>query len=651
MSESQRLTRRQFFFGANPLLLSPAGAGDERKVIVDRASVSTTQQVATVPTVLDLTGNTDGSIAAFLVLGYNVPGDGGGGFFRRVAAPGNSSVVIRDRQKPTPGMWALETFGSPLSARNFGARGNGTSDDTDALKNWLRALYVEKKRGLLPSGRYRVREGELVWRGGQNHQAGPWIETEPDATLVAAGAHDAPILQIWNDVPFQHHTGGFIGPLRFEDRPRNGVENRHGLVLSGVQNMRFAFLKGVNLNGDLVHIPKRENNGNPDPYHVAFCVFEGIESVLGKGWTFHNNNGVGFVLCRIESLRNTSGQKGAYRGAGAEIRIERVSVGSCRGWAIDLYRELGGTIQRFEIGLGELDGPEYGIRINGLSLATIDKVRFVHRRPLDGKSMLYHPRTALSLGLQHSASETNRYSATRQVRIDVTHRIEGYVDARKDQLGTFLTANHDRNVRDVSVRHAFDDNNRPPLGIVDEDLYSDVDPEAGISIRDRERVVHDSYPRPDTVAAGAAGLVIKTNGYGMPASKLIWGREIYGGPNIPRHAYKAYSPRTGEYMVPTSGLYRVRAQINLVGLQARSRVRMAVVISRAVNNGVTHHPVAESSNYAVGVGIQTYEVSCERWFARGDIIWISADQNSGAEIKVSASASNVFEVSAASFNR
>lgn len=90
------------------------------------------------------------------VTGYTNQGDGGGGFYWANAADttstdnGGTIIVASDAMR-----WYLEVPGA-ISAKQFGATGNNTTDDTTAINNWITYILASGKTGYLPVGTYLI---------------------------------------------------------------------------------------------------------------------------------------------------------------------------------------------------------------------------------------------------------------------------------------------------------------------------------------------------------------------------------------------------------------------------------------------------------------------------------------------------------------
>lgn len=87
------------------------------------------------------------SLQTIVLLGQFSPGDGGGGVFvRRFAEPGHLAKL-----RTADGQWweSVEDEPTPLA---FGARWDGSSDDTDAINDWAAYLRTSRKAGRMPPG-------------------------------------------------------------------------------------------------------------------------------------------------------------------------------------------------------------------------------------------------------------------------------------------------------------------------------------------------------------------------------------------------------------------------------------------------------------------------------------------------------------------
>src|SRR4051794_11249020 len=95
----------------------------------------------------------DGERTTVFLLGYHAPGDGGGGLFLRdasSAARDDGGTVVA---AAGGGRW-IRVEAGPLSAKWFGARGDGRADDAPAIQRAIDA--ADGRTVWLPAGTYRI---------------------------------------------------------------------------------------------------------------------------------------------------------------------------------------------------------------------------------------------------------------------------------------------------------------------------------------------------------------------------------------------------------------------------------------------------------------------------------------------------------------
>ena len=109
------------------------------------------QKLAIVPTIAALRALASGAAAVY-VQGYYAPSDGGGGVYSHSATAGtdNGGTVIVSAN----GTYRLDRRGGPLSVKQFGAKGDGTTDDSGAINAALAALAAPGGVIYFPSGKY-----------------------------------------------------------------------------------------------------------------------------------------------------------------------------------------------------------------------------------------------------------------------------------------------------------------------------------------------------------------------------------------------------------------------------------------------------------------------------------------------------------------
>lgn len=512
--------------------------------------------------------------------------------------------------------------GALLTAREFGAVGDGVADDTDALAALLAAMQRQGRPGLLGGNgavtRYAVRTGTLDWTFANDAAvpapglAGPTLFTAGRVILVArAGGPDGPFLSIRNDPRrggrFVH--GGYLGPLSFEDRTRDRAPARHGLQLCGVEAMVFGALMSEHLQGDLVHIAPRGDLLTGDGWHVSHCTFEALTTWNTQGWTL-NNDGLSqfFNFNQIGMLWNIGGGKGLWRGPGAANWCRGASAGHSRGWAVD-WTANQGNVQLNVIEQLELDGPEFGVRVNGVNGFRLPAIRVVHRYREEGgqrdDAASAWPRVAISLGGRTGQSTTDG-------RIAAFHYLKtGITAATAPRLGLLVDLNGDDNVERVSVENGI----VPVLSgyaYPEERLIGNLSPNA-----DDVDVRFNGEPYARSVGVNA--LIARAQSGRLPAGgagKLALGLvQVDQGANFDRGA--------SEYRVPARGLYRLAAQV-LIDARRGEAVRIALQLNGSA--------LIRETRAVAGGGLESFRVECVYPLDRGDRIAMLAASDAGAAL-------------------
>jgi len=353
-----------------------------------------------------------------------------------------------------------------------GARGDGSADDTGPLAAMLAEMQSRNVPGFL-NGRYLVREGALKWLlSGKEHAPGPVLFTMPGTTLIGAGVADAPLLTVKSLTPWRYVTGGSIGPLTFKGTLGKIAPQQHGLMLAGVQHMQFGRLHGNFIGGDVVHAENvTTDNFGGDQCHVFGCSFDCIESERCGGWALNNDTpNQTFNGNRIGVLRAVLSGKGGWRGSGAGNICRVISIGMCRGWALD-FRVNHGAPARTLIIAAEIDSPEYGVRVSGNLLLKILGMRINHRfreAPGTENEVKAWPKTAIQLGESDADRKLpGMASLVMNASIDVTHRLGPHArPLTPDTMGTLLDLSNDDGVCDVFVKMQIMDGHFPRLPIV-----------------------------------------------------------------------------------------------------------------------------------------------------------------------------------------
>ena len=503
---------------------------------------------------------------------------------------------------------------------DFGAVGDGVTDDTAALKAFFDHCILTGQSGYISAGTYMIQLGQLAFDNGFTDTIWPVIKTDGYfATKFKAISNiDAPFISITNGTatgPVDNvWRGGELGSLRFVPASGStaGLTNMHGLLLQGVVNCNFGYMRADDLGGSTIHIKRALFGGvNPDPHNVSGCSFEGVEGNRNQGATFYNDNFVGFTGCTIGYLRAIENVNGAFFGMGAANRIDVISAGSCGGWAIgDQPVATGGASTRFSLGRAEFDDMQYGIDTSICSSSDFGIVRFVHRYnfgPLN-PSGGYWPRTALKIG--------NPARAATGMRFSVIDRIEA--GGAKPDLGVFADfTNASGNLSDTHIDRQVLDN--AGFGIDNADLFANFNRNSAVRYRNIRTPIIDTieYQGGYVRSRNSGTVAIPNGGFASGSNWVAYDTQVDGNTTL-------FDNATYEYTVPGDGVYRISAALNLT-LSTGNRVRMAIY-----RNGTSI--LFSRYGYAVTANAECYTVEGTAYLNAGDTIKINADQNSGAPV-------------------
>lgn len=432
---------------------------------------------------------------------HTTEGDGGHGKFRGVtgAAPGhyvdNGGTIIVPTSGDGSAAW-LRDYSGAVNVRWFGAVGDGVTNDTVPMLAFFTAA-IASGGGHITAGIYLINEGVLKFDAAFTNKAWPVITTDgfKNVVFLASNTGNTPILEITNGTAtstiFGGWQGGFLGGITFRDTSGAVAADRHGIVLQGLQKVDFGYMGFDRLRGDGFHIRSAMYGGtNPDPYHVAFCKFDGLDADQCVGIGFNNDNNVGLTHAHIGWLRVTNGLGGGFRGLGTSTTIDKISMGGMTGWAIDDGNAQ--SLSRFKIGTAELDGCEYGIRINNAFQIDLGSIRFVHRYNVVGG--VYWPKIALSFCYTASPSVKDVYGL-------INHRIEA--GGIKANVGVFTELNSaGGNVNNVSLQYQFADN--AGFGFVKTDYYSNLSANSNVKISILGATIVDQSVIPGFIATASS---------------------------------------------------------------------------------------------------------------------------------------------------
>ena len=503
----------------------------------------------------------------------------------------------------------------------------GDGDDTDAFAWMLEQMRSKGRPGLIigtstPEGRrLTIREGQLVWSftNTVNLSAdvpGPEIQTYGKVVLVAAGAADAPLLAIHNDKANSVHSdntltsrfisGGFVGPLHFEDANSDDPTGRHAIEIVGVLHMRFGEMTSKLFNNDIFHIPNPplSDGLTNDAWQVHNCVFEGItyhNATNRTGYAFNNRLvSQGFNYSTILNIWALYCE-GAFKGVGAGNSIQKISAGWTSGLAVDLTCSLGST-QFCEIGNMEIDAPREGVRIGGLTNANIGKFRIIYRNGDQWGSLgipagvtwpekpIYFTDDADGVGGQ----------ITNNVTGEVTHRFN---DINQAQLpATIVDYGGVSTHSAVALEHRHQAEFEVPLPLFVANLNIGT---RAITIIVNDKVIEDTKDNGLVIArlsSGAGGVVYS------PASPLLFD-------NVQVDRGEDYDPLTGVWTCPASGDYRLHIQL-LCEPDADDLVRVGFFLN---GGGNPFREMVSTAPAGMGVGkIYPVSLNIAYPFIRGD---------------------------------
>ena len=225
-----------------------------------------------------------------------------------------------------------------LDVRRHGARGDGRSDDTQALQRTIDALPAEGGTVVVPAGSYLIDALRSV-----HLRSAMRLELDPDARLVAMpnAVERAYVLSAFGVSDLDIVGGQIIGE---RDRHRgDSGEWGHGLAIRGCKRVHVQGLKVSRCWGDGISVGAERRKGVPQP----------STDVVLAGVSCQGNRRQGLTIGRAQRVRvldsaflDTSGTAPACgidiepdtTGGARDIRIERCLVKGNRGGGIELQR-------------------------------------------------------------------------------------------------------------------------------------------------------------------------------------------------------------------------------------------------------------------------------------------------------------------------
>jgi len=517
---------------------------------------------------------------------------------------------------------------APFIPGMFGAKGDGITNDTEAIQALFDAMQEEGHPGLITQ-QHVITECVLnCQQEGPVDVPGPILFTAGNAEFIAAGINNAPIWSIYNNTPNQFVRGGFVGPLIFRDNTNHVADDRHGLYLSGVQDIHFGPIYGENIKGSLIYIPHRATDldGNPvtsggigDYHHVFNCYFEMLEYNNGNNYCILNE-GENQLLngCFFQIVRAIFG-KGLWHGATGAGNV--LFIADCIGASEVALNFINnnGTCYRMLMVAAELDSPREGIRVSGLIGFDFGNIRMNHRRSdgLDAGGNYWIPPGETWPVKGITFGDTG--GTVNEGRMNILHRLSPEID-NISKLSTLVDFSNYPNVINIDINQTTLDG--VGIGITDAHHYTNVSPSSyGLVAKNNSRTILDTSPWQGTQVK-YTGLV-NNAGYATLVSQIIYNVASIGPHEVANYA-------NGFYTVPYDARYQIMADLRLTGLAVGTLLRIAIMETRA---GLIRY-VKEFITTVSNINANTYDISCVEYLLKGDLIWVSAATNAGAPVAV-----------------
>ncbi len=566
---------------------------------------------------------------------------------------------------------------------DFGAVGDSTyvggtftagANDTAAMLAFFNHCIDTGCEGFIPPGGYYVDWGALAFDNGNVDTPWPIIRTAGHENVVffGRGEADEPMISISNGttavVNDQVWHGGELGGFTVQNVDFDGTcTNRHALSLSGLQQVRFGVIQGLDLQGSTLFLPFKVVGGtNPDPYHVYDCDFQGVVGFRNLQFVVENRNFHGLVGNRFggvraanagyaaladydagppeefphlpedhsgtEAERRDAPRVGCWYGFGSTNFVDTITVGTSRGWALHDGSDVecvAGVPTGFHVGAAELDDPEFGIFLGRAKFCTFRQFRFIHRKPSGGSGALlafrgnaYWPRVAVQFN--DGFNDPPVGPDGRYCRLQIEHRIDGPAGSKSD-LGAFTDFNSYPSYP-IATRLELSMQDNMSYGIVAGDLYSNLHPELEVRIELAGKPIYDLLPR--SLAAAS----YTSSPFSVPASGYTTAGSILDFSNERFDLGDEYSGAAKGWTAPGSGYAQFTISLPL-NLAAGTRVRLGVLSEIAAS---TYQMTgAHRTLYQAAAGVQHHTLTQIIPVNKGYTYYAIADQNSGSAVNVS----------------
>lgn len=209
---------------------------------------------------------------------------------------------------------------APLNVQDFGAKGNGITDDSAALQA---AIDIARGRPILiPSGRYLLKKPlKYLTRGDA-----PGLKIQGQGMMVSILIPDFD-----NDSVFsidgsgtanQFQYGGYIRELSIQSQPSRNHRNVTGISLTSNWYFSIEKVEIRNLSGDGIRIAEQEDiSKNPDDYATIYLQILQSRIVFNQGWGIKMDARLGASATRITYSQIIQNRGGGIMGGGHQLYV------------------------------------------------------------------------------------------------------------------------------------------------------------------------------------------------------------------------------------------------------------------------------------------------------------------------------------------
>lgn len=515
-----------------------------------------------------------------------------------------------------------------VSVKDFGAVGDGTTNDSAALLAFYNYCISSGLSGHILAGTYKVTPGVLIFDNNFTDKTWPVITTDGPQAVVfnidTASTVDSAVL-CWRNgtatgAAGKYWRGGYHGGLTIKDTRAGTYLNTHGIKITGTWGLEFGQVFADGLQGAVVHVPQNlYASTNPDPYASSLTKFDVIKA-NNCGYAIWNENWLGMDSWTVNAIYATNGKLGVVQGIGGGCSIGILAAGSCLGWVFDdgtQSASTGGTPFSNSVGAAEIDNCQNGIRLNKTYNNTFQKIRFIHRfQTSPNATAKYWPLKAVDICAGSSPSVFNN-------EFQIRHRISA--GGTTSDLGTFVGGNNSTNIANLVIDEDFTDEGS--IGVTNAFLFSSFNRNSSAKISARSKVIYNSMDLAISFARGSASSSIPNSGYGSVSSKIAFPTQVYTSSS----SATLYDTTTYIFTAPRAGLYSVNVSLPLA-VAIGTRVRIGLMI----NTNVAITKIA----YSVNAGTVSYDLTGSVFLNSGDTAYVTADQNTGGAVSCSPVFSN-----------